>query len=234
MRSYHVSLAASPKPSILARRWILDSKSCIIATPANRQSSNGLVECTWQSIICMTWAYITEKQVGRRLNDKLTSLFELVHGVKPDLSTWFELFSIGYFSYDFKKVESKSKMQAQTLDGIAVGCNKQSNTVTFDNPTTKQYYCPQSSNQMKAISHLLCSQNTVDLTAVLPVAPLAIVQTQGWKPFSLVPVSLLITKTPLPTAPLPTFLSHFSPMLPHWPMIPPPMFPLRAPPTSFT
>ncbi|KAL7503562.1 hypothetical protein ACHAXN_002711 [Cyclotella atomus] len=144
-----------------ARRWILESKSHIIAAPAHRQSSNGLVERTWQSIIRMAWAYITEKQVGRefwyyaikhaahminqvpgRLNRKLTSPFELVHGVKPDSSTWFELFSVGYFKHKSERGEAKSKTQAQTLDGIAVGCDEQTNTILFYNPLTKQYYRP--------------------------------------------------------------------------------------------
>ena len=93
-------------------RWINKNKSKIIAANAGRQSSNGLVERTWRTIITMARAYITEKQVGRefwyyailhavlminqvpgRLGRKLTSPFELVHGVKPDSRTWFELFS---------------------------------------------------------------------------------------------------------------------------------------------
>jgi hypothetical protein len=63
-------------------------------------------------------AYITEKQVSwefwyfaikhsafmlnqipGHLGRKLTMPFELVHGVKPDAATWFELFSIGYFDH---------------------------------------------------------------------------------------------------------------------------------------
>jgi hypothetical protein len=47
------------------RKWILESGSRIIATPSNRQSSNGLVERTWQTMVRMARAYITEKQVGR-------------------------------------------------------------------------------------------------------------------------------------------------------------------------
>ena len=92
-----------------ALRWIkAEAKSRLITAPSNRQSSNGLVECTWQSIVRMGRAYLTEKQMGReywwhavkhavrminqipgRLGRKLTSPFELVHGVKPDTSTWF-------------------------------------------------------------------------------------------------------------------------------------------------
>jgi len=42
-------------------RWILHNKSNIIAAPAKRQSSNGLVKRTWQTVLCMARAYITDK-----------------------------------------------------------------------------------------------------------------------------------------------------------------------------
>lgn len=64
----------------------------------------------------MSRAYVTEKQMGDefwlyavqgavgminqvpgRLSRTLTSPFELMHGVKPDARTWFELFSVGFF-----------------------------------------------------------------------------------------------------------------------------------------
>jgi transposase InsO family protein len=131
-----------------ALRWINDSKSRIIASPSNRQSSNGLVERTWQTLVRMARAYITDKQVGRefwyyaikhaahmcnqvpgRLGRKLTSPFELVHGIKPDASTWFELFSVGFFSHDSLDGATRSKAQAQTLDGIAIGRDEQTNTI---------------------------------------------------------------------------------------------------------
>ena len=47
-----------------ALRWILSNGSNIIATPAGRQSSNGLAELTWRTIIRMARAFITENQVG--------------------------------------------------------------------------------------------------------------------------------------------------------------------------
>jgi hypothetical protein len=45
-------------------RWIHSNKSKIIAAPAQRQSSNGLVKRAWQTILCVARSYITEKQVG--------------------------------------------------------------------------------------------------------------------------------------------------------------------------
>jgi hypothetical protein len=144
-----------------ALRWLKQESCRVIAAPSNRQSSNGLVERTWQTVIKMARAYMTEKQMGReywffairhavhmtnqvpgRLGRKLTSPFELVHGVKPDSSTWFELFSVGYFSHESEGGESYSKMQSQSLVGIAVGRDDKSNTITFYNPLTRSYYRP--------------------------------------------------------------------------------------------
>lgn len=144
-----------------ALKWILTDNSNIKAAPAKRQSSNGLAESTWKTIVKMARAYITEKQVGReywyfaikhaahmlnqvpgRLRRKLTTPFELVHNVKPDPRTWFELFSVGYFNHDTDNAELRSKTQAQTLDGIAVGRDDRSNTVIFYNPVSRSYYRP--------------------------------------------------------------------------------------------
>ncbi|KAL7525881.1 hypothetical protein ACHAXR_001202, partial [Thalassiosira sp. AJA248-18] len=145
-----------------ALRWIVHNNSNIIAAPRKRQSSNGLAERTWQTIVKMARAYITEKQVGRefwyyavrhaalmlnqvpgRLNRKLTTPFELVHNQKPQSETWFELFSVGYFGHDKDADGQRSKTQDQSLDGIAVGRDDRSNTIVFYNPLTRSYYRPQ-------------------------------------------------------------------------------------------
>jgi hypothetical protein len=81
-------------------------------------------------------------QVPGRLGPKLTSPFELVHGVKPNANTLFELFSVGYFPHHMDSTETRSKMQAQTMDGIAVSWDELSNTFLFYNPVNKQYYRP--------------------------------------------------------------------------------------------
>ena len=109
----------------------------------------------------MARVFITEKQVGRelwyfsvrhaammlnqvpgRLGLKLTTPFEIVHNSKPDSKTWFELFSIGYFNHDTDNAESRSKLQAHTLYGIAVGRDDRSNSIIFYNPITSSYYRP--------------------------------------------------------------------------------------------
>ena len=79
-------------------------------------------------------------QVPGRLGIKLTTSFELVHNSKPDSKTWFELFSIGYFNHDTDNSEIRSKLQAHTLDGIAVGRDDRSNSIIFYNTITSSYY----------------------------------------------------------------------------------------------
>ena len=66
--------------------------------------------------------------------------FELVHNSKPESKIWFELFSIGYFNHDTDNAKSRSKLQANTLDGIAVGRDYWSNSIIFYNPITSSYY----------------------------------------------------------------------------------------------
>ena len=98
----------------------------------------------------MSRAFITENQVGRkfwyfavqhaamilnqvpgRLGLKVTTPFELVHKSKTDSKTRFELFSIGYFNHDTDNAESRSKLQAHTLDGIVAGWDERSNSIIF-------------------------------------------------------------------------------------------------------
>ena len=81
-------------------------------------------------------------QVPGRLCLKLATPFELVHNSKPDFKTWFELFSVGYFNHDTDNSGSRSKFQAHTLDGIAVGRDDRSNSIIFYNPITSSYYHP--------------------------------------------------------------------------------------------
>ena len=152
-----------------ALKWIHQNNSKVIAAPAGRQSSNGLAERTWRTLIQMARAYITEKQVGRefwfyaishgasmlnqipgRLGQKLTTPFEMVHNTKPDSKTWFELFSVGYFNHSIDNDSSRSKMEDHSLDGIAVGCDDRTHTITFYSPQTCSYYRPQYSVLMKA------------------------------------------------------------------------------------
>ena len=60
-------------------------------------------------------------QVPGRLGRRLKSPFELVQNTKPNSKTFFELFFIGYFTHNIDSTENGYKLQAHTLNGIAVG-----------------------------------------------------------------------------------------------------------------
>ena len=105
-RFHAVSFFAMKINSNKALKWIPTNKITIIAAPTDCQSSDGLAEHTWQTIIKMAWAYITEKQVGREfsyyeiwhsamlnqipghLGCKITTPYKIVHKIKPQSETW--------------------------------------------------------------------------------------------------------------------------------------------------
>jgi hypothetical protein len=87
-----------------------------VATPAGHQSSNGLVELHWKTMVHMSWAYLTEKQmpwsfwfylvvhsaqmmiaIPGKLHSKLASPFLLVYSVDHNKRTWFPLFFVVIF-----------------------------------------------------------------------------------------------------------------------------------------
>ncbi len=114
-------------------------QSSIVASPAGRQSSNGLID-HWKIMVHMSQAYLTEKQMpwtfwyyavkhlARMMNmilgkyqNKLASPFMLVHGIRPDPRTWLPLFLVYYFHHEKDSDASRSKSQAHTMDGIVLG-----------------------------------------------------------------------------------------------------------------
>ncbi len=144
-------------------KYLVDNGSKVVAAPAKRQSSNGLVESHWKTIVHMAWAYIKEKQMPRsfwfyavvhaarmmnaipgRHSGRLVSPFLLVHGVGHDERTWTPIFSLAYFHHDRDGDESRSHHQAHTMDGIVVGRSPTSNALLLYNPRNKKYYEPNS------------------------------------------------------------------------------------------
>ena len=130
---------------------------------AGRQSSNGLAESHWKTMVHMSRAYLTEKQMPRRFwlhslrhaaqmmnhilvkyEDKLASPFMLVHGTQADCRSWLPLFLICYFHHDMDGSAKCSKNQAQTMDGIIVGRCPHSNATLVYNSRNKNFYQPDS------------------------------------------------------------------------------------------
>ena len=145
------------------RSFLHTHNSSIAASPAGRQSSNGLVESHWKIMVHMSRAYLTEKQMPRtfwyyavkhaarmmnmipgKYRGKLASPFMLVHGARPDPRTWLPLFLLCYFHHEKDSDASRSKSQAHTMDGIILGRSPTSNAILVYNPRNQRYYEPDS------------------------------------------------------------------------------------------
>jgi hypothetical protein len=122
------------------RSFLHTNHSSIAASPAGRQSANGLVESHWKIMVHMSRAYLTEKQMPRtfwyyaikhsarmmnmilgKYGSKLASPFKLAHGTRPDPRTWLPLFTICYFHHEKDSDTLRTKSQAHTMAGIVIG-----------------------------------------------------------------------------------------------------------------
>jgi hypothetical protein len=143
--------------------YLVDNSSKVVAAPAKRQSSNGLVESHWKVMTHMAHAYLTKKQMPRafwfyaivhsarmmnaipgKIHGRIASPFLLVHGVGHDEQTWIPLFSICYFHHEKDGDMKRSKHQAHSMDGVIVGRSPTFNALLVYNPRNKQYYEPDS------------------------------------------------------------------------------------------
>ena len=120
---------------------------------AGRQSSIGLVESHWKTMVHMSRAYLTDKQMPRNFwffsiqhathmmniipgtaKQKLVSPFMLIHGCPPDACSWVNLFLIYYFHHTKDGHIKRSKNQSNSMDGVIVGRSLTSNTLLVWNP----------------------------------------------------------------------------------------------------
>ena len=143
--------------------YLTANDSDIIAAPTGRKSSNGLVESHWKTMVHMSRAYLTEKQMPRKfwfwsiqyaarmmnmipgkLRGKLASPFLLVHGTPTNCQAWVPLFSVCYFHHEKDGATTRSKNRSNAMDGIIVGRSTTSNVILVYNPRNKQYYEPDS------------------------------------------------------------------------------------------
>jgi hypothetical protein len=98
--------------------YLINNNLKVVAALAKHQSSNGLIESHWKTMVYMGHAYLTEKQMPRlywfhaithaarmmnaipgKHSGHLASLFLLVHSVGHDECTWIPLFSVCYFHH---------------------------------------------------------------------------------------------------------------------------------------
>ena len=139
--------------------WFHENCCKLHASPLGRQSQNGLVERVWQMVIAMAWSYITDMQMPceywywavwhaiqvsnylpSTVNGVATTSFELVHGVKPDYSVLFRLFSTGFFRHTRDSTRARDGFEAKMLQGIVIGRCHQSDGLLFYSPHTRQIY----------------------------------------------------------------------------------------------
>jgi hypothetical protein len=137
-------------------KYLVDNGSKVVAAPAKRQSSNGLVELHWKVMVHMARAYLTKKQmprtfwffaithatrmmnaIPRKIKGRLASPFLLVHGLGHDERTWIPLFAMCYFYHKKDGDQKRSKHQAHTMDRIIIGCSPTSNALLIYNPCNK-------------------------------------------------------------------------------------------------
>ncbi len=142
--------------------YLINNESKVLAAPAKRKSSNGLVESHWKIMVHMACTYLTERQMphtywffvithaarmmnaipGKYGNKGLALPFLLVHSVGHDQCTWVPLFSLCFFHHEKDGDDTRTKHMAHTMDGVIVGCSPTSNALMVYNPRNKQYYEP--------------------------------------------------------------------------------------------
>jgi hypothetical protein len=124
------------------------------AAPSYRQDKNGLAERHWQMIVTMSHNWLASAELPasfwfyavRRaaeicnyflipLEDgSLSTPFELVHKMKPDLRTLFKPFALAAVRRERIGDHNINKFESQTLTMITLGCCPISNGLQFYNP----------------------------------------------------------------------------------------------------
>ena len=140
----------------------------ILSSVPFRQSQNGLAESHWATAVRMARSYLQEANLPKRFwfwalrtafermnlipmeigkgddgTPKLSTPFELFFQRKPDLRTLFPFGSVGYFRRETDSAGSqqvhRTKFQAQTYPGIALGRSTDTNGLIFWSPETMRF-----------------------------------------------------------------------------------------------
>ena len=130
------------------------------AAPPNRQDKNGLVERKWQSIVAMAQSFLTEAQLPKKFwhwavreanlrHDTLpvthdhnnpddpthwSAPHEEFHRTDPDCRIPFEFSAVGAFQQVRDGNQDQTKLDSQSMLGIALGRSEFTNGMTFCNP----------------------------------------------------------------------------------------------------
>ena len=132
-------------------------KTIIEAAPPNKQNQNGLAESNWKSVLYMARAWLTSNLLSSKcwwwalkrateisnyfpikINNQLTTPFELTYGIKPDLRNLLLLFSVAYLSRYRDGNISRKNVHSHSMRAILVGRDPTSNACLFYHPGTKR------------------------------------------------------------------------------------------------
>ena len=139
------------------KQLLTDSHIKIEASPPYRQHQNGLVERHWQTIVAMTRNWLTSAQLPTKywffcikracevlnmlpidIDNRTTTPFQEMYRTKVDYRNLFPMLSVAYIKQTRQDGIQKSKWKSQTLKCILVGSCKDSDSLLFYHPPSKQ------------------------------------------------------------------------------------------------
>ena len=134
-----------------------DKGSIISSVPAGKQRSNGICERSWRSLLRMSRSWLLSNLMPTKfwyhalkraaevsnylpikINNHLTTPFELVYNKKPDLRNLFPLFSVGYIRRSRDSTTNRLTFHSTSLRCICIGRDDTSNQLEFFHPPSRQ------------------------------------------------------------------------------------------------
>ena len=163
-------------PKILnqqVRSYLALTHCKISGCPSGQQNKNGLCERNWRTLLCMATSWLTSNLLPSRfwffalkraaevsnylpitIDNQITTPFELVYKIKPDLRVIFPIFSVAYVHKTRDGTTNCLTFHSNILRCIAVGRHDFSDQLIFYHPPTKQIVC---SDDYTLDKELLCS-----------------------------------------------------------------------------
>ena len=134
-----------------------DKRSIISSVPAGKQRANGICERSWRSLLRMARSWLLSNLMPTKLwfhalkraaevsnylpikiDNCLTSPFELVYKTKPDLRNLFPLFSVGYIRRSRDATTNRLTFHSTLLRCICIGRDDTSKQLEFFHPPSRQ------------------------------------------------------------------------------------------------
>ena len=136
----------------------MNDKGYIISSvPAGKQRSNGICERSWRSLLRMSRSWLLSNLMPTKfwfhalkraaevsnylpikIDNELTTPFELVYNRKPDLRNLFPLFSIAYIRRSRDATTNRLTFHSTSLRCICIGRDDTSTQLEFFHPPSRQ------------------------------------------------------------------------------------------------